>query len=75
MALADRWIFSRLQAVTRKVEEALADYRFHEAAYEVYHFFWHEICDWYLEWVKPEITRPARGSESSSRLDQPGARV
>ena len=58
LALADRWVFSRLQAVSRKVDEALAGYRFHEAAYEVYHFFWHEICDWYLEWVKPEITRP-----------------
>jgi len=63
LALADRWIFSRLHAVTRKIEEALADYRFHEAAYEVYHFFWHEICDWYLEWVKPEITRPAEGAK------------
>jgi valyl-tRNA synthetase len=58
-ALADRWIFSRLQAVTRALEEALAGYRFHEAAYTLYHFFWHEFCDWYLEWVKPEITRPA----------------
>jgi valyl-tRNA synthetase len=65
LELADRWIFSRLQAVTRKMEEALADYRFHEAAYEVYHFFWHEICDWYLEWVKPEITRPAEGAKVS----------
>ena len=63
LALADRWIFSRLHAVTRKIEEALADYRFHEAAYEVYHFFWHEICDWYLEWVKPEITGPAEGAK------------
>ena len=42
------------------MDEALADYRFHEAAYEVYHFFWHEICDWYLEWVKPEITRRSK---------------
>jgi valyl-tRNA synthetase len=63
LALADRWIFSRLQAVSRKVEEALADYRFHEAAYEVYHFFWHDICDWYLEWVKPEITRGYDGAK------------
>ena len=62
LALADRWVFSRLQAVSRKVDEALAEYRFHEAAYEVYHFFWHEICDWYLEWVKPEITRPRDGA-------------
>jgi valyl-tRNA synthetase len=45
------------------VDEALADYRFHEAAYEVYHFFWHEICDWYLEWVKPEITRRSNGGK------------
>jgi valyl-tRNA synthetase len=63
LALADRWVFSRLQAVSRKVDEALADYRFHEAAYEVYHFFWHEICDWYLEWVKPEITRRGEGGK------------
>ena len=63
LALADRWVFSRLQAVSRKMDEALAGYRFHEAAYEVYHFFWHEICDWYLEWVKPEITRGGDGAK------------
>jgi valyl-tRNA synthetase len=63
LALADRWVFSRLQAVSRKVDEALAGYRFHEAAYEVYHFFWHEICDWYLEWVKPEITHTSEGAK------------
>jgi len=55
-ALADRWIFSRLLTVTRGLNEALASFRFHEAAHDVYHFFWHEFCDWYLEWVKPEIT-------------------
>jgi valyl-tRNA synthetase len=63
LALADRWIFSRLAAVTREMEEALKDYRFHEAAFKIYHFFWHEFCDWYVEWVKPEITRPADGEK------------
>jgi valyl-tRNA synthetase len=57
LALADQWIFSRLERITKEVEEALADYRFHEASFKVYHFFWHEFCDWYLEWIKPEITR------------------
>ena len=57
LALADHWMFSRLAAITKETEEALADYRFHEASYKLYHFFWHEFCDWYLEWVKPEITR------------------
>lgn len=56
-ALVDRWIFSRLASVTAEMTEALAGYRFHEAAYIIYHFFWHEVCDWYLEWVKPEIAR------------------
>jgi valyl-tRNA synthetase len=63
LALADRWIFSRLAAVTKEIEEALKDYRFHEAAFKIYHFFWHEFCDWYVEWVKPEITRPAEGEK------------
>ena len=63
LALADRWIFSRLATVTREMEEALADYRFHEAAFKIYHFFWHEFCDWYVEWVKPEITRSADGEK------------
>jgi valyl-tRNA synthetase len=44
------------------MNEALANYRFHEAAFNIYHFFWHEFCDWYLEWVKPEITRAPEGS-------------
>ncbi len=57
LAIADRWIFSRLAAVTREIEDALANYRFHEAAFTIYHFFWHEFCDWYVEWLKPEITR------------------
>ena len=60
MQLADRWMFSRLAAVTREMDEALATYRFHEAAFTIYHFFWHELCDWYLEWVKPEITAPPK---------------
>ncbi len=62
LALADRWIFSRLLALGRELNEALTGYRFHEAAFKVYHFFWHEFCDWYLEWVKPEITKAPEGS-------------
>jgi len=64
--LVDRWIFSRLATVTREMNEALAGYRFHEAAYTIYHFFWHELCDWYLEWVKPEITRPSEEPKASA---------
>src|SRR5205814_1933497 len=35
--------------------DALDTYRFHEAAQAVYQFFWGDFCDWYIEWVKPEL--------------------
>ncbi len=60
-ALVDRWIFSRLAAVTTQVNEALENFRFHEAAHVVYHFFWGDFCDWYIEWVKPSLTTEDRG--------------
>jgi valyl-tRNA synthetase len=37
------------------VNDALTNYRFHEAAQGVYQFFWGDFCDWYIEWVKPEL--------------------
>jgi len=60
VALADRWIFSRLARTTAQVNDALKDFRFHEAAHVVYHFFWGDFCDWYIEWVKPELASTDR---------------
>jgi valyl-tRNA synthetase len=53
--LVDLWIFSRLGKAIVQNNEALASYRFHEAAQSVYHFFWGDFCDWYIEWVKPQL--------------------
>jgi valyl-tRNA synthetase len=53
--LVDAWLFARLAATVESVNEALANYRFHEAAQGVYQFFWGDFCDWYIEWVKPEL--------------------
>lgn len=55
--LADRWIVSRLQRITKLVEETLKEYRFNELAHELYQFVWHEVCDWYLELIKPAMTQ------------------
>ena len=55
--LADRWIVSRLQRITKLVEETLKEYRFNELAHELYQFVWHEVCDWYLELIKPVMTQ------------------
>lgn len=55
-SLADKWILSRLQSVTAEVGEALAEYRFNDAASSLYQFIWHEYCDWYLELSKPALS-------------------
>jgi len=55
MTLADRWILSRLSGVCEEVNNALEDYRFNDAASILYQFVWHELCDWYVELIKPEL--------------------
>jgi valyl-tRNA synthetase len=55
VALEDRWILSRFNRVTKGVNEALGTYRFHEAANQIYDFFWGEFCDWYIELIKPRL--------------------
>ena len=59
-ALAHRWIFSRLAAVTAQVNTALESFRFHEACQTIYQFFWGDFCDWYIEWVKPQLASTDR---------------
>jgi valyl-tRNA synthetase len=53
--LRDAWIFARLAATIEQMNDALTNYRFHEGAQGVYQFFWGDFCDWYIEWVKPDL--------------------
>jgi valyl-tRNA synthetase len=50
--LEERWIVSELHATAAKVNQALDNYRFDDAANTIYQFFWGSFCDWYLEIVK-----------------------
>ena len=50
--LEDRWILSRFNRTAEDVNKELEEFRFHEAALNVYHFFWDEFCDWYIELTK-----------------------
>lgn len=45
----DRWILSRLNATITAMNGALENHRYHEAAQTIWHFFWDDFCDWYLE--------------------------
>jgi valyl-tRNA synthetase len=51
----DRWLLSRLEATIASVTARLEEYDFAHAATEAYAFFWSELCDWYLEIVKPRL--------------------
>jgi len=54
--LEDRWIFSRLSRTAESVNRALAQHRYHEVAEELWQFFWHDFCDWYLEIKKLRLS-------------------
>jgi valyl-tRNA synthetase len=55
LTLMDRWIMSTFQRTVSGVTRSLEKYRLNEAAHQIYDFFWHAYCDWYLEWVKPRL--------------------
>ncbi len=54
---ADRWIIDRLEAVRAEVDSALDGYEFGKACESLYHFFWDELCDWYLELAKVQFAQ------------------
>jgi valyl-tRNA synthetase len=64
MALHDRWIFSELHRTIREVNQALEEFRFHEAAHLLYHFFWDDFCDWYIEFSKPQVSSTSETPEA-----------
>jgi len=51
----DQWILSRLNHTTNTVTVRLEEYRFDQAAGQLYQHIWHEYCDWYLELIKPVL--------------------
>ncbi len=51
----DRWILSAFARTVREAENALDSYSFDQVVNIVYHFVWHEFCDWYLEFSKPAL--------------------
>ncbi|MCC6626840.1 MAG: valine--tRNA ligase [Chloroflexi bacterium] len=55
LALADRWVLSRLAAVTADATRLLEECQLGEAGRQMYEFVWSEYCDWYIEASKPRL--------------------
>ncbi len=51
----DRWIVSRLDALTESVNEGLAQFELGDAQQKLYDFIWNDFCDWYIEMAKVRL--------------------
>jgi valyl-tRNA synthetase len=51
----DRWIVSAVERHTQRANALIDEYRLSPAALELYEAFWTDVCDWYLELVKPRL--------------------
>jgi valyl-tRNA synthetase len=67
LPLIHQWILSRTAAAIDSVRAALDGYRFNDAASVLYQFIWYEFCDWYLEWIKPELFSKEAGVKEQAR--------
>ncbi len=56
IGLQHRWILSRLQEIIDATRADLDKFFVHEASNRLYHFFWGEFCDWYIELIKGDFT-------------------
>ncbi len=68
LTLEDRWMLSRLATVCRSVTEALQNYRFAEAARELYDFAWDEFCSFYVEMLKERFANEALKTHAQRML-------
>jgi valyl-tRNA synthetase len=55
LTVEDRWILSRLQAAEAELTDAIEAFEFHRAVLGLYDFVYGELCDWYLEMLKPRL--------------------
>jgi valyl-tRNA synthetase len=67
LALEDRWILAALNQAIRAVDAGLEDYNPSRALGAARDFLWNELCDWYLELIKPRLTDPAAPDGNTAR--------
>jgi valyl-tRNA synthetase len=66
----DKWIYSRLNAAAKKMEDAFLSYRYNDAAQTAYEYFWTDFCDWYVEATKLSMKTGEDNTVNSSEKDR-----
>jgi len=69
LGVLDRWILSRLAAVTAEVDALFEEFEFAKVCDALYHFAWDEFCDWYLELAKPVLTGTGAGGAETAAAE------
>ena len=62
----DKWILSRLNNVIKEVTDNMEKYELGIAVQKIYDFLWDELCDWYIEMVKPRLYNEADETKAAA---------
>ncbi len=73
--LEDCFIEGKLTRCIVDVTDALERFKFNEAGTALYRFVWDELCDWYLEVIKPRLYESKGGVQSRLRAQATLVRV
>jgi valyl-tRNA synthetase len=68
LSVPDRWILSRLAAVTAEADALFERFEFAKVCEALYHFAWDEFCDWYLELAKASLTGADQAAATATRM-------
>ena len=63
----NRWIVGETAVAAAEAEEAIAAYRFNDAAHALYRFTWNTFCDWYIEFTKPILDSGTEAEKAETR--------
>ena len=64
LAAEDKWILSKVNALSKDVTENMDKFELGIAVQKVYDFIWDEFCDWYIEIAKTRTFKKEENPES-----------
>jgi len=68
LTLADKKIISSLNKVIEQADKNLENFEFGKNAQNLYHFFWHNFCDKYIENFKIQISKAKTQREKKEMI-------
>jgi valyl-tRNA synthetase len=63
----NRWILTELTRAAREITDGITSYKFNEAGAAAYRFVWNQVCDWYVELLKPVFMGDDEAAKTESR--------